>query len=152
MIFQILTYENIDINIFLSKETMIFVEKDMVEIMLGTRLREILCSKKMTIAEVAEMSDLPLETVRNIYYGKTTDPKISTVLQLSKALDMSVNCLMGQCSHSKEERAILTHYRMCGNHGKSLIGLVAKYEALTAKAERDCVEKHKIPCLITRGD
>lgn len=118
--------------------------------MLGERLRDLLNRKGITIKEFAEMCDLPLETVKNVYYGRTTDPKVSTVMQMSQALNISVNCLMGQCSHTKEERALLEHYRSCGNHGQSLILLTAKYEALTARLERDAIGKHRIPCLVPR--
>lgn len=118
--------------------------------MLSEKLREILSSRGLSLSEFAEMCDLPLETLRNIYYGKTTDPKVSTVLQLSKCLEISVNELMGECTHPKEE-ALINHYRLCGRHGKSIIELVAKYEAVTAKAERDSQTKHKIPCLVPNG-
>lgn len=119
--------------------------------MLGTRLREILGNMDISIGEFAEMCGLPLETVRNIYYGKTSDPKVSTVLQMANALNMSVNNLMGQYCNSPEER-ILNYYRACGKHGKSLILLTAKYEATAAKAERDADEYHKIPCLLPSGE
>lgn len=102
--------------------------------------------------QVAEMADLPLETVRGIWYGKTPDPRVSTVMKLAKAFGMSVNCFMGQCSHTLHERALIQHYRTCGHHGKSLIELVARYEALTAKAEREAPDKHLIPCIVPQGD
>ena len=107
--------------------------------MLSKRLREILFERKISLSEFAEMCEmqgLPVDTVRNVYYGKTVDPKVSTVMVMSKVLNMTVNGLMGQCSHTKDERVLLQHYRSCGNHGKSLIALTAKYEALTAKEER----------------
>ena len=93
--------------------------------MLGERLREILNDRGISISEFSEMCDLPLETVKNIFYGKTTDPKVSTILQMSNALHMSVNELMGCYSNSKEERAVIRYYRTCGRHGKSIIELVA---------------------------
>ena len=120
--------------------------------MLGERIREILAVRGISKEEFADMCGLPIETVRNIYYGKTPDPKISTMLKMSKALEVSVNCLMGQCTHSPEERALLRYYRACGNHGRSLIFLTAKYEALSAKDERELQEKHMSPCLIPHGD
>ncbi len=120
--------------------------------MLEKRLKSILNSRHLSIDDFAEMCDLPVETVKNVYYGRTIDPKISTVMKMAKALNTSVNCLMGQCSHTLEERVLLQHYRMCGNHGKSLIALTAKYEALSAKEERDSLVKHKIPCLIPQKD
>ena len=51
--------------------------------MLSKRLKEILGDRGLSIGSFAEMCDLPVETVRNIYYGKTADPKVSTVMQLS---------------------------------------------------------------------
>lgn len=123
--------------------------------MLSKRLKEILNERKISLtdfAEMCEMQGLPVDTVRNVYYGKTVDPKISTVMVMSKVLNMTVNCLMGQCSHSMEERHLLQHFRTCGNHGKSLILLTAKYEALSAKDEREAQGKHMIPCLIPHGD
>lgn len=118
----------------------------------GIRLRQLLTERGISIAEFSEMCNLPLETVRNIYYGKTTDPKISTVMQMAEALNLSVNCFMGKCAHSVEEKALLRNFRMCGHHGKSLISLTAKYEAMVAKESRESAEKHKIPCLIPGGN
>lgn len=115
--------------------------------MLNIRLREILGNRRLSIGKFAEMCELPVETVRNIYYGKTTDPKVSTVMQMAKALDMSVNCLMGEYIGTPEEE-ILNYYRACGNHGKSLILLTAKYEATAAAFERNSFKKHRIPCLL----
>ena len=119
--------------------------------MLKDRLRAILVTEDMTWQECAEKADVPVETMRNIYYGKTTDPKVSTILQISKALGLSVNCLMGECPHDTVENDILRLYRMCGTHGKSLIHLVAKYEATAANAERRASDKHRIPCLVPIG-
>ena len=120
--------------------------------MLGERLRNILAVRGISKDELAEMCDLPVETIRNIYYGKTPDPKTSTVMKISKALNITVNCLMGECSHSTEERALLQFFRACGNHGRSVILLSAKYEALSARDERESPNRHMIPCLTPHGD
>lgn len=120
--------------------------------MLSERLRSILGERQISIVEFSEMCNLPIETVKNVYYGKTTDPKISTLMQMSDALKISVNCLMGRCSHSIEERAILRNYRECGHHGRSLIELVARYEAKVTKSERESDERHSIPCLVPYGN
>lgn len=120
--------------------------------MLGERLRSILGERDISIAEFSEMCNLPLETVKNVYYGRTADPKVSTVMQMADALSLSVNCLMGKCALTKEERAIIRNYRGCGSHGKSLIELVARYEVTAAKSDRDSMNKHRIPCLVPRGE
>lgn len=120
--------------------------------MLATRIRELTAEKGLSKEMLAEKCDLPLETVRNIWYGKTPDPKVSTLLKIANVLEIGVNCLMGQCEHTPEERALLNRFRQCGKHGRSLIMLTAKYEALTAKQDREATDRHKIPCLIPTQD
>lgn len=119
--------------------------------MLCERLRQLTNEKGWSLQQLAEISDLPLETVRNIYYGKTPDPKISTVMKLAKSFNLTVNCLMGQCSHTPQERAILINYRNCGKHGKSIIELISKYEASAMKKEREKDGRHMIPCIVPEG-
>lgn len=119
---------------------------------LSNRMRELMRTRGWTIEDVAEKSGQPYETVRNLYYGKSQNPRIETLLKISALFGISVNCLMGQCQHTPEERALLQYFRASGNHGKSLILLTAKYEALTAKDEREAKDKHKIPCLIPKGN
>lgn len=120
--------------------------------MLSERLRTLLSERNLSINDFAEMCDLPLETVRNVYYGKTSDPKLSTALKMANALGLSINCLLGKCSHTVPEKILLRNYRECGKHGKSIIELVAKYEAGSIKADREAIGKHKIPGIIPHGD
>lgn len=119
-------------------------------LVLAKRLRELLSARNMSMADFAEMCDLPFETVKNIYYGRTEDPKVSTLLKMADALDTNVNCLMGRCPHSTEERKLIHNYRACGKHGKSIIELIAQYEA-SAKDRREGVT-HEIPCIVPHGE
>ena len=119
---------------------------------LSKRIQEILIDLKWTKEMLAEKSGLPFETVKNIYYGRTPDPKVSTIMAIAEATGHSMNCLMGKCPHTPKERAILRNYRACGEHGRSLIELVAKYEAGSVKTERESNTKHMIPCMMPYGD
>lgn len=119
---------------------------------ISKRLQDILSELGWNKEMLAERSGLPLETVRNIYYGKTPDPKVSTLAAISNATGHSINCLLGQCPHTPAEKAILRNYRSCGPHGKAIIELVAKYEAGSVKSEREAFNKHLIPCLLPHGD
>lgn len=120
---------------------------------LSERMRQLMAERKWTIQHLAKISELPEETVKNIYYAKTPDPKVSTIMKLAEAFNLSVNCLMGKCSHTPQERAILRNYRTCGKHGKAIIELIAKYEASSAiKERREDEEKHTIPCVIPQGE
>ena len=120
--------------------------------MLSDRLKALLHERNISLQEFAEMCELPLETVRNVYYGKSSDPKLSTAVKMANALNLGVNCLLGKCSHTLAERVILQNYRNCGKHGKSIIELIARYEASAMKEERECLGKHKIPCIFPRGE
>lgn len=119
---------------------------------LSKRLKEVLNELGWTKEKLADESGLSFETVKNIYYGKTPDPKISTVMAISEATGYSMNCLMGKCQHTPQEKIILRYYRSCGKHGKSIIELVAKYEAVSVKSECESYDTHMIPCLLPHGE
>jgi len=119
---------------------------------LSERMRQLLAEKGWSVQQLAKVAELPEETVKNIYYARTPDPKISTIMKIAQAFNIGVNCLMGQCQHTPQERAILRHYRECGRHGKSVIELIAKYEACAVKSEREAESRHKIPCMVPKSD
>ena len=116
--------------------------------MLSERLRQIFSERSITWQECAELADIPLETMRNLYYGKVKDPKVSTMLNLSHILHVSVNWLMGESVSTKEEELLLMNYRKCGTHGKSILQQVASFEAHTALDEREAPGKQSIPCIV----
>lgn len=101
---------------------------------------------------VAEASELPLETIRNIYYGKTKDLKLTTALKIADVFELSVNCMIGKCPHTSSERTLIHNYRKCGKHGKSIIELISKYEASAVSIEREGKDKHKIPCIVPHSE
>lgn len=120
--------------------------------MLYLRLNEMLKEKGMSWQKLAEEAGVPTETMRNIYYGKVRDPKVSTMMGISRALNVSVNYLMGESLYTKEEQDLITAYRKCGNHGKNIMMLIAEYEANLAIHERNSVTKHRIPCIVPLGE
>lgn len=116
--------------------------------MISKNLKDILKKKKMSYQQLADEANLPLETVRNLYYGRVTDPKVSTMFAISKVLDVSVNWLMGESPYTKQEEKLIMNFRRCGNHGKSMVMLTANYEAELARHERDATDKYTIPCIV----
>lgn len=116
--------------------------------MLSTRLKQALSERDMTWQTCAELADIPLETMRNIYYGKVKDPKASTLLNIAQVLHTSVNWLMGENVCTEEENMLLVNYRQCGFHGKNVVQQFARYEALIAMEERKSPGKYLVPCLI----
>lgn len=116
---------------------------------LSERLRVLLGDMEMTFPQLAEKADIPLETVRNLYYGRVKDPKVSTILAISKALNVSPSYLFGGVTYDEEE--LLQNFRKCGNHGKSVLLLLARHEADLAQQEKKDPNKHRIPCIVPIG-
>ena len=79
-----------------------------------------------------------METLRNIYYGRTSNPNIKTVMAMAEALDMTINSLLGvENTSNNEERKLINYFRNCGKHGKNVILNIAKYEASLMKETQE---------------
>lgn len=120
--------------------------------MIRDRMIALLAERGWSLKQFSEISGVPYDTLKNIHMGKTTDPKLSTAADIANAFGISINCLLGKCSHTPSEKILLRSYRECGKHGKSIIDLVARYEAGTIKNERCTKGKHPIPCVKPCGD
>lgn len=116
--------------------------------MICDELKFLLNKNKMSHPELAEKADLPHETVRNLYYGKVVDPKVSTMLAISKVLGVTINRLMGEHVYTIDEERLIMNYRRCGHHGRSMIALIANYEAELSRDERNAENKFTIPCIV----
>lgn len=121
-----------------------------MEHIISARFKEMLAEKGMSWHDVAEKGNIPEETVRGIYYGRVKNPKVETLLRISQVVGCSINWLMGAPIMTPDEEAMLRNYRKCGKHGKGILQLMAKYEAHTAKKERDAKERHMIPCIMAQ--
>lgn len=116
------------------------------------RVRELAYEKGMDLEDLIEKCNLKEDTIRNIWYGRSHDPNVSTMLELSITLEVSINCLVGKCLYSPEERALFNNYRKCGIHGRAIIDTIARYEAGAMKEERERAENRLIPCIVPHGE
>lgn len=114
---------------------------------ISKRLQEILAQLGWTKEYLAEKSGLPFETVKNLYYGKTPDPKVSTLDAIASATGHSINCLMGKCPHTTQEKILLRQHRSCSIHGKNRIEMIARYESATGD-RYDAFGRREIPCSV----
>nr|WP_296195007.1 helix-turn-helix transcriptional regulator [uncultured Anaerobutyricum sp.] len=131
--------------------------------MFSDKIRELMIEKDISLPDLATLSGVPFETLRNIYYRKVKDPKVSTAFQLASALGVTVEYLLSDTNKEEEledaeeqeniEEEILENYRECGNHGRAIIRIVARFESKAARKERLNLHKmkHRIPCLIPVG-
>ena len=121
--------------------------------MISNRLKEILNEKKISLEYYSQISGVPMETLRNIYYGRTSNPNIKTVMAMAEALDMTINSFLGvENSSNNEERKLINYYRSCGKHGKNVILNIAKYESNLRRDSQEGVHQYKVPCIKADGD
>ena len=120
--------------------------------MIRKRFVTLLAERGWSLEYFSEISGVPFETAKNIKLGKTTNPRLDTVVKAADAFGISIDSLIGRTAYAGEEEALLRNYQLCGSHGKSIIQFIAKYEATVVKTDREAVGKHKIPCLVPHGD
>ena len=124
--------------------------------MFSDKVRELMIERNMSLQELADASRVPFETLRNIYYKKVKDPKMSTALQLARTLGVSIEYLLEEKEYVGQdgpEKELLKNYRECGKHGRAIIQVVARFESTAAKRERIELHKmkHRVPCLVPIG-
>lgn len=60
-------------------------------------LRIILATKRMKISELHKMTGISKGTLTAIFYERTKQPSITTFQKISKALNVSIDDLVGGC-------------------------------------------------------
>lgn len=121
--------------------------------MLSKRLKEILNEKKISLDYYAQMSGIPMETLRNIYYGRTSNPNIKTVMAMAEALDMTINALLGvENATNREELQLIQDFRLLGSQGRSRVLSLAHCEVIRKRQKKEEEGKYKIPCLSAPND
>ena len=115
--------------------------------MISGRLRELMNKRNLTMEHLSFLSDVPVETIRNILYNRAVNPRIYTVQALCRALHVSVENILGD-EEKAEEQNLLAAYRNSGRRGRKLLQLIAGIEAECEQASKLEAERQTIPCLI----
>ena len=61
---------------------------------------------KITLADIAEKTQISISTIKDIFRGKTTDPRIETVQAIERALGLDNPPPTDKLSLSEEERRL----------------------------------------------
>lgn len=119
---------------------------------ISERLKEALMIKNMSLNQLAEKSDMSLNTLQNLYYDKVKNPSLETLHSLCKALDITMDYLTGFTKYDKNEMEILKNYQLCGRHGKDFLLVISRFEAdYTTSLRQNKDNKHTVTCLIPEG-
>jgi transcriptional regulator with XRE-family HTH domain len=83
---------------------------------IATRLRDLLDQRRLTQSRVAELADIPTETMSRIVKGTTTNPRVKTLGKIADALGVTVGWLLGEkgFEFSPEDRAELRRLLVWG--------------------------------------
>lgn len=83
--------------------------------------------KEITIKDIAEKADIPFSTLNSFLYGKTSDPKLSTVVKLAHALEVSIDELIGAETIKNKQRESLSICRNLPQHDVYLVQWFIRY-------------------------
>lgn len=120
--------------------------------LISDKLKEAMLIKNVNLPQLAEMSDISLSTLQNLYYAKNKNPRVETLYALCKALDVTMDYITGLTKYDKNELEMLRNYQTCGRHGKDFLLIVSRFESdYTTSLKRNQKNKHVITCLIPEG-
>ena len=89
-----------------------------------SRIKEEKTKLKITNIELAEMTGIPLGTLNKILSGDSRDPRISSVIKITKALGMSADYIIfGKITHpeNQQDREGIKMYLSLDSEDKSEI-------------------------------
>lgn len=94
----------------------------------------------LTNAQLAEISGVPLSTIEKISAGQTTDPKLSTIKALAKALGKKLDdfddIIETKNVFSAQEQKLIMDYRSLDEHGKQLVDVIISTEKERCELDR----------------
>ena len=90
------------------------------------RLEILLKIKGYSLQDLANKSGLPLDTVKNLYYGRIDNPKIETLISIADALGVSLDYLVGRLDYADNELKHLTILGTLDTDTKEIIELIVR--------------------------
>ena len=137
---------------------------------ISERLKEVLEIKQITLSELANISEIPYETLRNLYYEKSKNPRIETLRSICRSLDITMDYLTGLTKRDKREMDWIKLYQnceddyrntllelveehlACGRHGRGVSLNITRFEAdYTRKLRTKLDKRHTVTCLVPDG-
>lgn len=103
--------------------------------------------KDITLKDISEAADIPFSTLNSFLYGDSKDIKLSTVVKLAKALNVSIDELVGAETISDEARYCIAKYRNLPKSDQYLVRWYISYmETLNRKNKARNVSVMVLEC------
>lgn len=105
---------------------------------LKDRIYKSMISNGISQAELCRMADMGSSKISQILQGKTTDPRLSTVVKIADALDVSLDYLAGrkqtpEIRLSTDEKQLVSNYRDSTPDRKRILQQTAHDSAVMSK-------------------
>lgn len=110
--------------------------------MISDNIHALLLLRGLNLDQLASLSQVPLETIRNILYKKATNPRINTLTSLARALNVSLDTLVFGGGGFPDSR----HYN---SHGEALLSLISEIESEIFFQQHYLYNHYTIPCIHT---
>lgn len=94
---------------------------------LKENLRRIMTVRGFTPERLALESNVPLKTVRNLYYGKSKNPKLDTLVPLCETLQVTLDFLIYGHEVSTDLKRMMYDYMHTNDLGKTVMKSICKY-------------------------
>ncbi|MDE7193253.1 MAG: helix-turn-helix transcriptional regulator, partial [Oscillospiraceae bacterium] len=100
----------------------------------------------LSVDDLVRISGIPKSTLSKITAGINTNPTLSTVETLCKALNCSLNEAVGyeNDSFSVKEQLVIQKYRVLDEHGKKMVDFALNEEYSRCTADEDEEEPEKL--------
>ena len=93
--------------------------------------------KNLTNESLSERSGISLGTLNKLLAGATEDPKLSTLLALSRALGVSMDEMLGTSSASTIDSALTEKYSSLDRSGRETVDYIINKEYVRVTRERE---------------
>lgn len=98
------------------------------------RIKQIKKQKGLTNEKLAELSGVPLGTLSKILGNETKDPQISTIIKISRALEVSPDYIVSGTiepqEYANDVEELIKCYQLCDNENKEELLLLARFKAI----------------------
>lgn len=99
-------------------------------------------AQRISIAKLAERTQVPVKTLRKVLDGTTASPKINTVARIAHVLGCSTSELLGETAAAPDEVQLIRAYRCLSPVGRdALLRFAKSYETAEAQDTSRQVER-----------
>ena len=84
-------------------------------------IKDKLKQKKMLYRDLANITGVPLDTIKRIMSGRTPNPRIDTIRKIEQALDIDTTPKFVETYYTAQEERLIQIYRTLSDRDKKMV-------------------------------